>query len=283
MSVLKQGASGPKVVELQTNLKRLGFETGIVDGKFGPGTKKALMAFQKSKGLKSDGVAGPITINALSSAIKKATGDKGNVPSDSKPTVPLNLLTESDFKQAAEILSCDVAAIKAVAEVESSGNGFLSDGRVKILFEGHQFHKHTKGAYAKSHPTICYKTWTKQHYTKGPNADVRGVGELQRLEQAMSLDREAALKSASYGKFQIMGFNFGSCDFDDIEEFYGAMQASEGAQLKAFCCFIKANKLDSHLRKHQWAKFARGYNGPAYAENKYDKKLAAAYAKYSKK
>src|SRR5687768_14545197 len=108
MSVLKQGASGPKVVELQTNLKRLGFETGIVDGKFGPGTKKALMAFQKSKGLKSDGVAGPITINALSSAIKKATGDKGNVPSDSKPTVPLNLLTESDFKQAAEILSCDV-------------------------------------------------------------------------------------------------------------------------------------------------------------------------------
>ena len=280
MSVLKQGSNGPQVVELQTNLKRLGFASGIVDGKFGPGTKKALMAFQKSKGLKADGIAGPVTLNALSSAVKKITPDKAT---DSKSTVPLNLLTESDFKEAAELLNCDIAAIKAVAEVESSGNGFLSDGRVKILFEGHQFHKHTKGAYAESYPTICYKAWTKQHYTKGPNADVRGAGELARLEQAMSLDREAALKSASYGKFQIMGFNFGSCDFDNVEEFYAAMQASEGAQLKAFCCFIKANKLDGHLRKHHWAKLARGYNGPAYAENKYDKKLAAAYAKYSKK
>jgi len=283
MSVLKQGASGPQVVDLQSKLKQLGFSAGIVDGKFGPGTEKAVMAFQKSKGLTADGVAGPATFKALISAIKKATDNKGDAPSDPKSPVPLNLLTESDFKAAARLLNCDIAAIKAVAEVESSGSGFLSDGRVKILFEGHQFHKHTKGAYAESHPTICYEKWTRKHYTKGPNADVRGAGELARLEQAMSLDREAAIKSASYGKFQIMGFNFSSCDFGDVEEFYAAMQASEGAQLKAFCCFIKANNLDGHLRKHRWASFARGYNGPAYAENKYDKKLAAAYAKYSKR
>lgn len=281
MTVLKQGSCGPQVVELQSKLKQLGFSSGIVDGKFGPGTKKVVMAFQKSKGLKADGVAGPVTLHALSSAVKKATGNKSDVPSDPN-TVPLNLLTESDFKEAAKLLNCDVAAIKAVAEVESSGNGFLTDGRVKILFEGHQFHKHTKGAYAESHPAICYEKWTKKHYTKGPNADVRGAGELARLEQAMSLDREAALKSASYGKFQIMGFNFSSCDFHDVEEFYAAMQASEGAQLKAFCCFIKANNLDGHLRKHRWASFARGYNGPSYAENKYDKKLAVAHAKYSR-
>ncbi len=282
MSVLIQGSSGPQVVELQSKLKQLGFSAGIVDGKFGPATKKAVTAFQKSKGLTADGVAGPVTLKALSSAVKKAADNKGDSPSDPKPTPPLNLLTESDFKAAAKMLNCDVAAIKAVAEVESSGHGFLSDGRVKILFEGHQFYKQTKGAYAELHPTICYPKWTKQYYTKGANGDVRGAGELARLEQAMSLDREAAIKSASYGKFQIMGFNFSSCDFDDVEEFYAAMQASEGAQLKAFCCFIKANNLDGHLRKHRWASFARGYNGPAYAENKYDKKLAAAHAKYSK-
>jgi hypothetical protein len=50
----------------------------------------------------------------------------------------------------------------------------------------------------------------------------------------------------------------------------------------AFCGFIKSNKLDTHLRKHDWARFARGYNGPGYAENKYDEKLARAYAKHSK-
>ena len=80
-----------------------------------------------------------------------------------------------------------------------------------------------------------------------------------------------------------MGFNYGSCGFKNVEDFYAAMQASEGAQLKAFCSFIKANNLDGHLRKHRWASFARGYNGPGYELNKYDKKLAAAYAKYSKK
>jgi hypothetical protein len=38
-------------------------------------------------------------------------------------------LNENDFQAAATLLSCDVPAIKAVAEVESSGDGFLSDGR----------------------------------------------------------------------------------------------------------------------------------------------------------
>ena len=38
---------------------------------------------------------------------------------------------------------------------------FLSDGRVKILFQGRKFYQYTKGAYAQSHPTICYPKWTK--------------------------------------------------------------------------------------------------------------------------
>ena len=291
MSVLKQGSKGPEVVDLQNKLKQLGFGPAVADGKFGPATKKALIAFQKSKGLTADGLAGPRTINALKLTNDNQpigrTGDKqpigrSGTESPVKPVTGL-LLTEADFKKAAEILDCDVAAIKAVAEVESSGNGFLSNGRVKILFEGHQFYKYTKGKYSEGYPRICYKKWTKQHYAKGPNSDVRGAGELSRLEQAIRLDREAALKSASYGKFQIMGFNFSLCDFKNVEDFYTAMTTSEGTQLKAFCCFIKAANLDGHLRKHRWANFARGYNGPEYAKNKYDKKLAAAYAKHSKK
>ncbi len=277
MSVLKQGSSGPAVIDLQTNLKRLGYELGPPDGRFGPATKKAVIAFQKSQSMKADGIAGPKTLAALSTAIRDIVGDT-DVPSDAG----LPLLTEKDFQEAAHLLNCDVAAIKAVAEVESSGNGFLSDGRVKILFEGHQFHKFTQGVHAEAYPSICYKKWTKKYYTKGPNADVRGAGELARLEQAISLDRPAALKSASYGKFQIMGFNYSSCDFDNIEDFYAAMQKSEGAQLKAFCAFLRETNLDGHLRKHRWASFARGYNGPEYAKNKYDRKLAAAHAKYSK-
>ncbi|HKO98833.1 MAG TPA: N-acetylmuramidase family protein [Pyrinomonadaceae bacterium] len=281
MPTLKQGSSGPEVKKLQTNLLALGFDPGGTDGKFGAGTKKALIAFQKSKGLKADGVAGPITLGALEAAAAGVPPVVDAGPSTGVPGTTASLLTEEDFVAAAKLLDCDVAAIKAVAEVESAGNGFLSDGRVKILFEGHQFYKFTKGAFAGSHPTICHKKWTKVNYTKGPNADVRGAGELARLEQAMSLNRSAALMSASYGKFQIMGFNFPVCGFSNVEDFFDAMRLSEGTQLKAFCSYIIGNAIDDELREHKWAGFARRYNGSEYWKNKYDQKLAAAYKKYS--
>ncbi len=288
MAVLKQGSKGPEVTRLQKRLNELGFKAGKADGRFGPATKAALIAFQKSEGLATDGIAGPKTLGALKLDAGKPPVDIDKPPAvepvkDTSGPLANRLLTESDFKEAAELLNCDIAAIKAVAEVESSGNGFLSDGRVKILFEGHQFYKYAKGAYAQGYPTICYKNWTKAYYTKGPNADARGAGELARLQQAMALDRRAALMSASYGKFQIMGFNHKVCGFDDLESFYAAMQVSEGEQLKAFSKFVISNKLDRALRKHDWATFAKGYNGAQYSKNQYDKKLAAAHAKYSKR
>lgn len=190
-------------------------------------------------------------------------------------------LTEDDYRAAAKKLGCDVAAVKAVAEVESSGHGFLSDGRIKILFEGHIFYRYTKGKFAASHPTLCFQKWTKIHYTRGANADIRGDGELKRLETAIALDRIAALMSASYGKFQIMGFNFAQCGFRTVEDMFAAVQVSEGAQLDAFCEFVKSRKMDDELRDLRWADFARMYNGASYKLNKYDEKLAKAYAKHS--
>jgi putative chitinase len=67
MSVLKQGSSGPDVTNLQQKLKDLGFDPNGVDGHFGPGTTTAVTAFQQSKGLQADGVAGPATLAALQS------------------------------------------------------------------------------------------------------------------------------------------------------------------------------------------------------------------------
>ena len=290
MAILKTGSKGAQVVNLQKKLKDLGLYSGATDGKFGPATKAAVIAFQKSKKLKGDGIAGPRTMAALEAATKgpatetgkPATSDTGATKTTTATPGTPKLLTEADFQAAAAQLNCDVAAIKAVAEVESSGAGFLSDGRVKILFEGHQFYKFTKGAHARSNPSICYRKWTKQFYTKGRNADIRGAGELARLDQAIALNREAALKSASYGKFQIMGFNHMTCGFSNVQDFYAAMQSSEGEQLKAFCGFIRGAGLADKLRKHRWAEFARGYNGAEYWKNQYDKKLAAAHAKYSR-
>lgn len=53
---LKSGSKGDLVETLQRRLKVLGFDPGSIDGCFGPKTHKAVMAFQKEKGLTVDGV-----------------------------------------------------------------------------------------------------------------------------------------------------------------------------------------------------------------------------------
>ena len=64
-AVLRQGASGGEVKEVQRRLKLWGYYKGSVDGVFGAGTKKAVIAFQKKNGLTADGVVGQSTYKAL--------------------------------------------------------------------------------------------------------------------------------------------------------------------------------------------------------------------------
>jgi len=54
------------IKQVQLALKKAGFYKGDIDGKQGPGTKEAIKAFQKARGLKVDGVVGKATWQALS-------------------------------------------------------------------------------------------------------------------------------------------------------------------------------------------------------------------------
>jgi N-acetylmuramoyl-L-alanine amidase len=56
---------GDDVGELQRRLNTLGFDTGKVDGIFGPETERAILEFQSNRGLAEDGVAGPEVITEL--------------------------------------------------------------------------------------------------------------------------------------------------------------------------------------------------------------------------
>ncbi|WP_284125846.1 N-acetylmuramidase domain-containing protein [Parerythrobacter aestuarii] len=181
-------------------------------------------------------------------------------------------LTDADFERSATKLGCSVPAIRAVAQVESLGGGYLSDGRPKILFERHKFHKYSGGKWSSTHSHI---SWPKAGGYKG------GAREYDRLEEAIALDRKAALLSASWGAFQIMGFNHKIVGYDNVEDFVKAMVESSGKQLDAFVAFIKASRLDDELRRLDWAGFARGYNGSNYRINKYDEKMANAYRTFS--
>ncbi len=182
-------------------------------------------------------------------------------------------LNEEDFKVAAEDIGCQIAAVKSVVEVEAAGSGFFKDGRPKILFESRWFHKLTKGQYDASHPDLSTPRWVR-NYLGGPR-------EYERLIAAATLNRDAALQSASWGMFQIMGINYKVAGFRSVEDFVKSMVESEGNHLRAFVNFVKGNRLDDELRDLRWADFARGYNGPGYKQNRYDEKLAAAFSKHS--
>lgn len=183
-------------------------------------------------------------------------------------------LGDADFERVARRLGCEVAAVRAVAEVESGGRtGFLPDKRPKILFESRWFHKLTDGLHDRAHPDISTPTWVRNYKGK--------AAEYDRLKQAIALDREAALKSASWGMFQILGVNYRAAGFDDVQSFVTAQMESEGAHLDAFASFVSTNHLDDELRDKRWEDFARGYNGPGFKAHRYDEKMAKAYAKYA--
>jgi hypothetical protein len=186
---------------------------------------------------------------------------------------PKQGLDKQSYDDAAKLLEAESAAIQAVSEVETSGKAFDDEGRPRILYERHYFHRLTHGRYDHLHPDIS-------------NATRGGYGKFSaqygKLEKAYALDPAAALKSASWGRFQIMGSNFHTAGYSSVQWFVLALTQSEANHLQAFANFVKANKtLHEALKKKDWAAFAKGYNGSSYKDNNYDTKLEQAYKKLS--
>ncbi|WP_278386049.1 N-acetylmuramidase family protein [Stutzerimonas kunmingensis] len=257
------GSRGLAVRNLQAALKLAGFAV-TVDGDFGEQTERAVAAFQRRAGLVDDGVAGPKTVAAL------AGRDTSK------------LLKRQDLQQAADRLGVPLASVMAVNQVESRGEGFTSNGRPVILFERHVMHARLQAnglseaeadALAAKHPALV---------NRKSGGYVGGTAEHQRLAQAAQFHYAAALESASWGLFQIMGHHWQRLGYFDAQHFADTMALSEAAQLDAFVTFIETEPaLHKALKGRKWAEFARRYNGPAYARNLYDVKLARAYAQFA--
>lgn len=129
-----------------------------------------------------------------------------------------------------------------------------------------------------------------------PKGDYYGYESIQypRLKEAYDLDNKAALQAASWGRFQVMGFNYAQSGFASVEAFVLAMMRSEYAHIEAFAGHIrKTPGLQAACQKKDWNGMAVGYNGSDDAKNKkikrkdwknpvYAKKLAEAYAELTK-
>lgn len=287
-----QGDSNDWISKIQRALNEIIYSKLITDGNFGEQTKHSLQDWQLFFKLTPDGIYAGKTAEILDAYINQ------------------RFLVEADYVAAASKLQVTVPMVKAVTEIEARGTGFLASGRPTALFERHIFYRelnkringgsdeYINTLFKNLHLEIPVSGKSKDflkayllnnmsniYYpeTGGYMGTVNGVeNEYKRLEKAKTIDIEAALMSASYGLFQIMGFNYKTSGFTSASEMYAECARSERNQLNAFCNFVlNDHRLIDSLRKQAMTDFAVAYNGPA--QSGYDTRLLAALNKWKAK
>lgn len=236
-----------------------------------------------SAGLKADGVFGPKTGDAVISLRRKH-----NLPISAEidnavweilnAHINVRFVRDEDIVAAAKAVGVRPSIIFAIYQVEGMGVGSLPDGRPILLFERHKFYQFAKARlgerqaedWKNKYPNLCHPTWSQSAY-QGE------AGEWTRMEKARTLDATCALMSASWGMFQIMGFNFALAGYKDVQTFAQDMILTEKNHLKAVIMFIKNQpKIFEAMKNSDYATLARLYNGPSYATHGYHTRLRAA-------
>lgn len=233
-------------------------------------------------------LAASVTLSAASLTVSGDDPDKvsSELPSSTAPDLlsrqlteasdSILSLTEQDFREVAEALGVEIAAIKAVVEIEagSTHQGFSSPGRPLINFDLTMFRRFATrrginlAKFGDTHSVV---------FNSHRGSQARAYS---RLEAARTIHPHAAVEGTFWGMFQIGGFNWKRCGAESIEDFEMRMSRSERDQLELFAHFISSTGLLKHLRDKNWAAFARGYNGPSYASRSYHTRMASAYRRH---
>ena len=270
MTTLRHGDRSQAVRTLQKNLNSHGAKL-LVDGDYGDTTETAVRAYQLKVGLAVDGIAGSKT------QISLAGGEC------------TKLLKNADLVNAAIRLDVSLASVYAINEVESKGRGFLDNGKPVILFERHIMYRQLATPRHESDDLAELQRHAAQLAATNPalvnpktGGYAGGTAEHQRLSSARLIDDTAALESASWGAFQIMGYHWQRLGYASVQAFVEDMSAGESQQLAAFVRFIQTDPvLHKALKGRKWAEFAKLYNGPDYQRNLYDIKLQRAYERHA--
>jgi len=189
--------------------------------------------------------------------------------------------TRREIEKAAREAGIEPAALLAIAEVESGGRAFATiAGRKEplIRFEGHYFDR------------LLDETQRAAARAKGLASPVAGAiknpasqaARWRLLEEAIAIDRDAALQSVSWGIGQVMGSHWTALGYACPEDLAAEARSGVGGQVRLMLRFLAANGLLPVIRAHDWAAFARAYNGPRYKVQRYDSRIAAAYDRFAR-
>jgi len=192
------------------------------------------------------------------------------------------MITNEQYRREAESIGLSFAHLKAIAEVETEGQGFFSPGIPKILFERHIFYrqlvKNCGQAFAetvrKTHPELCNPSQSKSY---GKYSE-----QHPKLQQAVAIHRQSALEACSWGAGQVLGSNWKALGYESVQQLVNDAYSDYG-QLKMMVRFLKANPaIILAAKSENWKVVAQLYNGPEYYKNNYDVKMRDAYRELTK-
>ena len=135
--LLSVGSQGPAVADVQNKLAAAGFKPGPADGIFGPNTRNAVIAFQRARKLKVDGIVGPETLGALNAGGGKPAphdGPKkpGPQPAGGGEAEAAALVTSA--LQLVTVFGKDVTgAVKEIQALMSAGKTKEAGDRVQAV------------------------------------------------------------------------------------------------------------------------------------------------------
>ncbi len=178
-------------------------------------------------------------------------------------------VTVEQMQAIADRLGCEVRQIQAVAKVESSGASFDKNGRPKILYERHLFHRATKG--------IASPSLYSDAHAGGYRTD-----SWFKLGLACAVNPDAAFASVSWGRFQVLGKWWEELGFESPYAMAYSTVENEAAHYELLAGYVQAFNLEEEIRAISSSEaacrpFAKGYNGPRYDDGDYDGKIARAY------
>lgn len=185
---------------------------------------------------------------------------------------------------AAQAAGIEPAALCALVEVETGGKLFEQDGRTpQLLYERHVAYREASKVgklaafVAKG---LAIPKWNRATQYRDERTSAQ---RLDLMARAKAIDEETALRSASWGLGQTMGFLAPSLGFATAREMVAHQTGSIDGQIDCMVREIKRSHLVEPMNAHDWPHVARIYNGSGYAANQYDSKLAEAHKRWARK
>ncbi len=79
-----------------------------------------------------------------------------------------------------------------------------------------------------------------------------------------------------------MGAHWEWLGYSSIDELVSEARSSVGGQVGLMLNFIDKAGLKTALQEKDWRNFARRYNGPVFARNQYDSRMATAFERWNR-